>query len=92
MTVLRRRGDDEAILLAGAIESGSSHPVARALTDYAASHGRLPDLGTHEAARGSGVSGRVGEPGRARRADPSGSVSARAITGAPTSRSGGTTA
>ena len=59
MTVLRRRGDDDAILLAGAIESGSSHPVARALTEYAESHGRLPELGSHEAVRGSGVSGRV---------------------------------
>jgi Cu+-exporting ATPase len=60
MTVLRRRGDDDAILLAGALESGSTHPVARALTEYAAAHGRLPELGAHEAVRGSGVSGTVG--------------------------------
>jgi len=60
MTVLRRRGDDDAILLAGALESGSSHPVARALAEYAEPHGRLPELGSHEAVRGSGVSGLVG--------------------------------
>ncbi|MFC6239359.1 heavy metal translocating P-type ATPase, partial [Longivirga aurantiaca] len=69
MTVLRRRGDDDAILLAGALEAGSAHPVARALTDYATAHGALPDLEAHEAIRGSGVSGlvaaqavRVGRP------------------------------
>ncbi|MGE3810239.1 MAG: heavy metal translocating P-type ATPase [Candidatus Nanopelagicales bacterium] len=59
MTVVRRLGDDDAILLAGALESGSHHPVARALAEYAAAHGRLPELESHEAVRGSGVVGRV---------------------------------
>jgi len=38
MTVVHRRGDDEAVALAGSLEAGSTHPIARAVTDYA---GRL---------------------------------------------------
>jgi len=36
MTVVHQRGDDEAVTLAGALEAGSTHPIARAVTDYAA--------------------------------------------------------
>ena len=39
MTVVHRLGDDEAVGLAGALESGSTHPIARAVTAYAAGHG-----------------------------------------------------
>jgi Cu+-exporting ATPase len=60
MTVVHRRGDDEAVVLAGALESGSTHPVARAVTAYAAALGALPALGAHDAVRGSGVTGTVG--------------------------------
>jgi len=59
MTVVHRRGDDEAIRSAGALESGSTHPVARAVTAYAAQLGTLPDLGQHDAVRGAGVVGSV---------------------------------
>ncbi|MFN8149226.1 MAG: heavy metal translocating P-type ATPase [Candidatus Nanopelagicales bacterium] len=59
MTVVHRRGDDEAVRLAGALESGSSHPVAAAVSAYAARLGALPALGTHDAVRGSGVVGEV---------------------------------
>jgi len=70
MTVVHRRGDDDALLLAGALESGSSHPVAAAVAAYAARLGQLPALGRHDAVRGSGAVGqveghdvRVGRPG-----------------------------
>ena len=70
MTVVHRRGDDEALLLAGALEHGSSHPVAAAVAAYAAERGELPPLGRHDAVRGSGAVGeveghevRVGRPG-----------------------------
>jgi Cu+-exporting ATPase len=61
MTVVRHRGDDEALRLAGALESGSTHPVARAVTTYAESLAAdpLPPLGAHDAVRGSGVTGLV---------------------------------
>lgn len=59
MTVVHRRGDDDAVLLAGALESGSTHPIARAVTTYAATLGQLPTLGAHDAVRGSGVVGTV---------------------------------
>ena len=59
MTVVHRRGDDDAVRLAGALESASSHPIARAVTAYAATQGDLPDVGLHEAVRGSGVIGRI---------------------------------
>jgi Cu+-exporting ATPase len=39
MTVVHRLGDDEAVGLAGALESGSTHPIARAVTAYAETHG-----------------------------------------------------
>jgi Cu+-exporting ATPase len=60
MTVVHRRGDDEAVRLAGALESASTHPIARAVTTYAGRHGEVPAVGLHEAVRGSGVVGRVG--------------------------------
>ena len=70
MTVVHHRGDDAALLLAGALEGGSSHPVASAVTAYAARRGQLPPLGRHDAVRGSGAVGqveghevRVGRPG-----------------------------
>jgi len=69
MTVVHRRGDDDAVRLAGALESGSTHPIARAVTAYAAGLGALPALTAHDAVRGSGVAGsidghdvRVGRP------------------------------
>jgi Cu+-exporting ATPase len=69
MTVVHRRGDDDAVLLAGALESGSTHPVASAVTAYAGGLADLPVAGRHDAVRGSGVVGdvdghavRVGRP------------------------------
>jgi len=60
MTVVHRRGDDEAVVLAGSLESGSTHPVARAITAYAARLGTTAPVGAHDAVRGSGVVGSVG--------------------------------
>jgi Cu+-exporting ATPase len=59
MTVVHRRGDDAAVVLAGALESGSTHPIARAITAYAAGHGPTAELGRPEAVRGDGGVGRV---------------------------------
>ena len=60
MTVVHRRGDDEAVVLAGSLESGSTHPLARAITAYAARLGTTAPVGAHDAVRGSGVVGSVG--------------------------------
>jgi P-type Cu+ transporter len=69
MSVVHRRGDTDAVLLAGALEAGSTHPIARAVTEYAESLGALPGVAGHQAVRGSGVRGlvhgvevRVGRP------------------------------
>ncbi len=59
MTVVHRHGDDEAVGLAGVLESGSTHPIARAITTYAADLGPTAPLGAHEAVRGDGVTGQV---------------------------------
>ena len=59
MTVVHRRGDDDAVRMAGALESGSTHPVARAITDYAHALGALPAVSVHDAVRGSGVVGTI---------------------------------
>jgi Cu+-exporting ATPase len=60
MTVVHRLGDDEAVGLAGALESASTHPIARAVTAYAEVHGTsVLDAETHSAVRGDGVVGRV---------------------------------
>ena len=59
----------EAVRLAGSLEQGSTHPVARSVTTYAEALGALPAVGRHDAVRGSGVVGdvdgravRVGRP------------------------------
>jgi len=60
MTVVHRLGDDEAVGLAGALESGSTHPIARAVTAYAEVHGTsVPAAESHSAVRGDGVVGTV---------------------------------
>ncbi|MBI1377898.1 MAG: heavy metal translocating P-type ATPase [Frankiales bacterium] len=59
MTVVERLGDDDAVRLAGALESFSTHPVARAVADHAAALGPAPQVASHDAVRGSGVVGRV---------------------------------
>jgi len=60
MTVVHRVGDDEAVGLAGALESGSTHPIARAVTAYAEAHGAdVADAESHTAVRGDGVVGTV---------------------------------
>jgi len=69
MAVVHRIGEDRAVGYAGALESGSTHPIARAITAYAAELGGATELGSHEAVRGDGVVGvvsghevRVGRP------------------------------
>jgi Cu+-exporting ATPase len=59
MTVVHRHGDDEAVGLAGALESGSTHPIARAVTAYAGNLGPVPAVEKHQGVRGDGVVGRV---------------------------------
>ena len=61
MTVVHRRGDDEAVRMAGVLESGSTHPVAQAVSAYAAQLEGAPLAAAagHEAVRGSGVRGGV---------------------------------
>jgi P-type Cu+ transporter len=59
MTVVHRRGDDDAVVLAGSLESGSTHPIARAVTAYAGQLATVPAAETHQAVRGDGVVGRV---------------------------------
>jgi Cu+-exporting ATPase len=59
MTVVDRTGDDGAIRLAGALEAGSTHPIARAVTGYAKGLGEVASAEEHTAVRGSGVHGRV---------------------------------
>ena len=61
MTVVHRRGADRVVRLAGALESGSTHPVARAVTAYAEHLGSspLPTPRELDTVRGSGVSGEV---------------------------------
>ena len=64
-------GDDEALALAAAAESGSEHPLARAVLAEAARRGlELPELEELEAVTGRGVAARVagrtvrvGQPG-----------------------------
>jgi len=54
-------GPGNGLLLAGAVESGSEHPVARALVAAAREHhGALPDPAGVRAAPGRGVEGTVG--------------------------------
>uniref|UniRef100_A0AAU2ADW5 Cation-transporting P-type ATPase B n=1 Tax=Streptomyces sp. NBC_00093 TaxID=2975649 RepID=A0AAU2ADW5_9ACTN len=55
-------GRDEALRLAGAVESGSEHPLGRAVTAYArreSGERRLPEVSDFGALPGRGVRGRV---------------------------------
>ncbi len=53
--------DDEALLLAAALEAKSEHPLARAVVNYAAERGieNLPDVNDFEAIVGIGIRGVV---------------------------------
>jgi len=53
--------EDEALLLAGAIEDGSEHPIGQAIArEAAARSGRLSPVAGFETLPGAGVRGRVG--------------------------------
>ncbi|WP_105967906.1 heavy metal translocating P-type ATPase [Streptomyces geranii] len=57
-------GREEVVRLAGAVESGSEHPLGRAVTAYARRESggqQLPDVGEFNALPGRGVRGRVEE-------------------------------
>ena len=55
-------GEKEALLLAGAVEDGSEHPVGQAIArEAAARFGGLPPVTEFTALPGAGVRGRVGE-------------------------------
>lgn len=56
----------EALLLAGAVEQGSDHPLARAVTRAAAAHGALPPVTGFASVAGRGVRGTVRHAGRTR--------------------------
>ncbi|MGK4188276.1 heavy metal translocating P-type ATPase [Rothia koreensis] len=54
------RDDDSLLVLAGAVEDASEHPIARAITDAARrAHGSLPRVDDFTSAAGGGVRGRV---------------------------------
>jgi Cu+-exporting ATPase len=52
---------DEALRLAGAVENGSEHPIARAVADAALAAGDLPGVSEFENVAGLGVRGLVSE-------------------------------
>ena len=55
-------GEKEALLLAGAVEDGSEHPIGQAIArEAAARFGGLPPVSEFVALPGAGVRGRVGE-------------------------------
>jgi Cu+-exporting ATPase len=55
-------GEKEALLLAGAVEDGSEHPIGQAIArEAAARFGGLPPVTEFVALPGAGVRGRVGE-------------------------------
>jgi len=49
--------EDEVLLIAGALESGSEHPIARAIAAAAAERGALPNVGDFTNLQGLGVQG-----------------------------------
>ncbi len=57
--VAEGQSDAEMLRLAGALESASEHPIARAVASHAASAGRLPAVTDFENHGGSGVIGVV---------------------------------
>ena len=59
MSVLTVHGDDGSLRLAGAVEAGSEHPIARAVAAHAASTGALPAVDEFANHGGRGVTGVV---------------------------------
>ncbi|MEU0498652.1 heavy metal translocating P-type ATPase [Mycobacterium sp. NPDC006124] len=59
MTVVDVVGDDETLRRAGALESGSEHPIARAIADHAATAGPLAPVVDFVNHGGNGVTGVV---------------------------------
>ena len=59
MTVIAVVGDDEVLRLAGALESASEHPIAKAIAARAAESGALPAVNDFANHGGLGVSGHV---------------------------------
>jgi Cu+-exporting ATPase len=59
MSVVKVVGDDDILRLAGALESGSEHPIARAVTARAVDAGALPTVGEFANHGGRGVTGVV---------------------------------
>ena len=47
--------EDEVLVAAGAAESGSEHPIAKAITDHARTHGSLPTIAKLQNRPGLGV-------------------------------------
>ena len=59
MSVLTVHGDDESLRLAGALETGSEHPIARAVSAHAGGTGPLPAVDAFANHGGRGVTGVV---------------------------------
>ena len=59
MSVVSVVSDDESVRLAGALESGSEHPIARAVAAHAAMAGALPAVDDFVNHGGTGVTGVV---------------------------------
>lgn len=56
------RSEDELLSVAGAVEAGSEHPLARAVVEEAFKRGiALPDVQSFEAIAGQGVSAQLGD-------------------------------
>ena len=53
--------EDDLLRVAAATESGSEHPLAKAIVDYAASRVPIPEASDIEALAGSGVRARLGD-------------------------------
>jgi P-type Cu+ transporter len=59
---LKTQDEDKALLLAGAVEDASEHPIGQAIArEAAARSGGLPPVTGFEALPGAGVSGQVGD-------------------------------
>jgi Cu+-exporting ATPase len=86
MAVTGVTGPDETLRLAAAVESGSEHPIAKAIVTVAAEQGEIPEVTDFASTAGHGVTGtvegRTVEVGRPASADDLPAELREAFTGA----------
>jgi len=63
VTALNGRTETEVLALAGAVEAGSEHPIAKAMVEAARAAGPLPELADFHSAAGGGVRGTAANDG-----------------------------